>query len=908
MLTQPAVNGHHGDLDQVGGRALNRGVDGDPFGGADDLTVGAAQVRHVAPAAVQGGHIAPLSGAIQHAVHIALDPVIAGKVLVDIALGGLERNAQRAAQTVGTHAVDNPEIDRLGLTPLVCADRFSPEQFGRRPGVHVLAAAKRFDQDRVAAQVGQQPQLDLRVVGRHQQVARRRHKGGPDAAALFAPNRDVLQIRVAGRQAPGGRDGLVEGGMNPPGIGSNQLGQGIHIGALQLGKAAVGQDLGRQRIALGQPLQDRGVGRGAGLGFFAARQAQLVKQNTLELLGRGDVEFLTGQLIDFVFEPAAVLAELGRQSGQKIAVDQNTGQLHAGQDQGQGQLNLGEQRAHVLGVETREQTLGQTQGDIGVFARIAGRRLNRHLGKALFGPVGHFLIAGHAVVQMLPGQVVQIMPGGGIEQIRGQHGVAGQPSGPQPVFGQDQNVVFEVLADERQRRVLKQAAQGGQHGLARQLGLGAGGRMADRHIPGVFLADRQGDPDQLGIERIEGGRLGIQAVGLGRPDLVEHVLQLVGGADDFVASGLGRFVIQGKFPAGVQIVQQAAKLKLAEQLAQPVDVGLLAGQAVQFDLERHLAAQGRQFLGQTGQLAVVADPVAQLALDGVAVAEDVFEVVPLGDELHGCLLTHPGNARNIVGRVAHQGLDLDHPGGLDAELGPHLFDADELVFHGVEHGHPLGHQLHQVLVAGHQDDLGPVAVPAAGQGGQNVVGLIAGQLNGRNAVGCNDLFDTRDLLPQRVRHGLPVGLVVAVALVAKGLARRVKNDRQMARLIGVLDPLEHVHKAEDGVGRKAAGVTQLAHGVEGAVDVGLAVDQENPHGFVCHRVHRRTLMPPFVAGRSPSVKRADSQVVPKRRGSQANKRPIFLLTLFIFAWKARSSPEMALSSRAILCDMECANP
>ena len=103
-----------------------------------------------------------------------------------------------------------------------------------------------------------------------------------------------------------------------------------------------------------------------------------------------------------------------------------------------------------------------------------------------------------------------------------------QSSGPQPVFGQDQNVVFEVLADERQRRVFKQAAQGGQHGLARQLGLWPP-QPYDR--PGIYQAclsrtDRA-TPTSSASSGIKGGRLGIQAVGLGRPDLVEPVLQLV---------------------------------------------------------------------------------------------------------------------------------------------------------------------------------------------------------------------------------------------------------------------------------------------------------------------------------------------------------------------------------------------
>ena len=41
-----------------------------------------------------------------------------------------------------------------------------PEDFGGGAGVDVLALAERGDQPRIPAQVGEDPQLDLRIVGR----------------------------------------------------------------------------------------------------------------------------------------------------------------------------------------------------------------------------------------------------------------------------------------------------------------------------------------------------------------------------------------------------------------------------------------------------------------------------------------------------------------------------------------------------------------------------------------------------------------------------------------------------------------------------------------------------------------------------------------------------------------------
>ena len=54
---QPALDADHGQLDDVSGRPLDRGVDGIALGqGADGLVAG-SDVRQVAPTAEQGLHI-----------------------------------------------------------------------------------------------------------------------------------------------------------------------------------------------------------------------------------------------------------------------------------------------------------------------------------------------------------------------------------------------------------------------------------------------------------------------------------------------------------------------------------------------------------------------------------------------------------------------------------------------------------------------------------------------------------------------------------------------------------------------------------------------------------------------------------------------------------------------------------
>src|SRR3546814_1616076 len=68
-------------------------------------------------------------------------------------------------------------------------------------------------------------QLDLRVVAREQLAPRRRDEGLADAAAVLAADRDVLQVGIARRQAPGRRARLVVAGVHAAGVGIDHLRQ-----------------------------------------------------------------------------------------------------------------------------------------------------------------------------------------------------------------------------------------------------------------------------------------------------------------------------------------------------------------------------------------------------------------------------------------------------------------------------------------------------------------------------------------------------------------------------------------------------------------------------------------------------------------------------------------------------------
>ena len=83
--------------------------------------------------------------------------------------------------------------------------------------------------------MGEHPQLDLGVIGRHKPPAvDAGHERRPDLLPLGGTDRDVLEVGVARTQPAGGGDGLVEGGVDPAGAGINERRQRIDIGALEL--------------------------------------------------------------------------------------------------------------------------------------------------------------------------------------------------------------------------------------------------------------------------------------------------------------------------------------------------------------------------------------------------------------------------------------------------------------------------------------------------------------------------------------------------------------------------------------------------------------------------------------------------------------------------------------------------
>ena len=195
-------------------------------------------------------------------VEIALHPRQVGPVLIDEALRLLPRQTGIAREPVRLHAVDDPEVDRLGDAAHVRRDLFPGDAMdqGRRHAVDILAPRERIDQERLAAHVRQQPQLDLRIVGgdQHRIIEEPELRAvigderAPHAPPQLGADRDVLQVRIGRREAAGRRDRLVERRVDAPGARIDLQRQRVDVGRLQLGQGPVLQDQVDDRVLVAQ--------------------------------------------------------------------------------------------------------------------------------------------------------------------------------------------------------------------------------------------------------------------------------------------------------------------------------------------------------------------------------------------------------------------------------------------------------------------------------------------------------------------------------------------------------------------------------------------------------------------------------------------------------------------------------
>ena len=192
-----------------------------------------------------------------------------------------------------------------------------------------------------------------------------------------------------------------------------------------------------------------------------------------------------------------------------------------------------------------------------------------------------------------------------------------------------------------------------------------------------------------------------------------------------------------------------------------------------------------------------------LRLDAVGVGVDGVEVTEVLEQLGRCLLADTRDARHVVGRVALEGLEVDHLAGREPVA---LEDGGRLVrdrlLDAAAGGHDVrqvGHQLEHVQVAGHDRGGHRPRLRLERQRADEVVGLESLEFVDGDAEGVDQLADPRELLAQVVGHRPPSGLVLLVLLVAERRPGQVEAGDHVVRMHVLVAPQDDAPEAEDGV-------------------------------------------------------------------------------------------------------------
>ena len=298
LVSQPFVDADHRHLDDVRIRALHDEVDREALAERAGLAVLRADLLDGAPAAEQRRDVAVLRRLLDRARDEVLHVREAREVRVDVLLRLLARDLEVLREPERGDPVDDPEVDHLrdralGLRQLRGLDA---EHLGGGRGVDVLPALERLAQLRLAGDVREDAELDLGVVGRDQLVPGPGDEGRADLTAELGPDRDRLQVRVAGREPAGRRDRLVEGRVQAA-VLADQRRQRAEVRVDELRELAPLLDDRDDLVLLTDRPENARVGGVARLALAPGRERELLEEDPRDLLGRAEHELLARKLV-----------------------------------------------------------------------------------------------------------------------------------------------------------------------------------------------------------------------------------------------------------------------------------------------------------------------------------------------------------------------------------------------------------------------------------------------------------------------------------------------------------------------------------------------------------------------------------------------------------------------------------
>ncbi len=231
---------------------------------------------------------------------------------------------------------------------------------------------------------------------------------------------------------------------------------------------------------------------------------------------------------------------------------------------------------------------------------------------------------------------------------------------------------------------------------------------------------------------------------------------------------------------------------------------------------------------------VLAERLPCLAGDVSRLAHEVLQPVVRLQPLRGGLRTYTGHSRQVVARLSHERGELRVAVG-----GDEVLVLDGRRGHPREVGHPLARVEHRdvvvdelegVAVAGDDQHVQAVLDGLRGQRRDDVVSLVAVQLEVDHVQGVENFLDERHLPRELGRRGGAIALVLRVQLHAERLAGHVERHGEVGRRLVAEQVDEHrgepVHPVRVLTGRRR----EVLHrqGEERPVRDRMAVDEQKP--------------------------------------------------------------------------------
>ena len=256
------------------------------------------------------------------------------------------------------------------------------------------------------------------------------------------------------------------------------------------------------------------------------------------------------------------------------------------------------------------------------------------------------------------------------------------------------------------------------------------------------------------------------------------------------------------------------------------------------DVGGHVGHQGRELTVAQHAAQVGAQRVTGLALDLIHPVHQGLQGAKVLDPLGRGLLTHAGDAGQVVAAVAAQRREVRvlrrrqavFPDKAGRVVALHVGDATAVV----QHRDVVVDQLEGVPVPGDDEDVHLVLDGLGRERRDDVVGLEAGGGQVPHPERVKDLQDQAELAEKAVGGLGTARLVRVVLLMAERWLPAVERHRDMRRLLVAQHVDEHRGEAVNGVRRQAGrgGEVLLRERVERPVRQGVPIEQQEPvsHG------------------------------------------------------------------------------